>query len=263
MNHAWPGLAGLILPLLNACADDQTRLKRIRAGEPLRVAILATAPFYFADASLVRGLERHIVSACADSIEARLQIIPAATLAEIRACLRQGRAHIGIASAMRPPADPRISASAAYAESEWVVVGRRGQRLPARLQDIVPGAMVVAKDSPAAAVLQRLKADNPLLQWAESTRANGPQILRQIHQNSLQLTLINADVYRYYRYLYPETKTAFSLARRWPARWWLRHDKDDSLAASPNAFISRYKDSGEMAALRRVYFDHLGTLLPL
>lgn len=115
-----------------------------------------------------------------------------------------------------------------------------------------------AKDSPATAVLQRLKEDKPLLQWAKSTRANGAQILSQIHQNKLPLTLINADVYHYYRYLHPETKTAFSLARRWPARWWLRQDKDDSLAALINAFIGRYKNSSEMAALRRVYFDHLG-----
>ena len=68
MNRLWSGFAGVILLLLNACADDQTRLERIRAGEPLRVAILATAPFYFADESLIRGLERHIVSAYADSI---------------------------------------------------------------------------------------------------------------------------------------------------------------------------------------------------
>ena len=53
---------GLILLLLSACADDQTRLERIKAGEPLRIA---STPFYFADESLVRGLERHIVSAYA------------------------------------------------------------------------------------------------------------------------------------------------------------------------------------------------------
>ena len=257
MNRLWPGLAGMIVLLLNACADDRTGLERIKAGQRLRVAILTTAPFHFADQSLIRGLDHHIVSAYADSIHTRLQIIPAATLSEIKAYLKQGRAHIGIAGAMPPPADARITMSAAYGESEWVVVGRRGQRLPAGPEDIARGALVVAKDSPAAAVLQRLKDDNPLLRWSESGPASGPRLLQQISQNNLKLTLINADVYRYYRYLYPETKTAFSLARRWPSRWWLGRAKDDSLAASINTFIGQYRDSGKAQALRRVYFDHL------
>ena len=87
MNRPWPGCAGLILLLLNACADDQARLERIKAGEPLWVAMLASAPFYFANESLIRGLDHDIVSAYAASIQARLQIIPAVTPAEIRACL--------------------------------------------------------------------------------------------------------------------------------------------------------------------------------
>ena len=144
MNRPWPGLAGLILLLLSACADDQVRLERIKAGEPLRVAILASASFYFAGESLIRGLDHDIVSAYATSIQARLQIIPVATPAAIRACLRQGRAHIGIADAMPPPADPRISASAAYAEGEWVVVGGRSQKLPIRLADILHTAPLSA-----------------------------------------------------------------------------------------------------------------------
>lgn len=72
MNRPWPGCAGLILLLLNACADDQTRLERIKAGEPLWVAILASAPFYFADESLIQGLDHDNVSAYAASIQARL-----------------------------------------------------------------------------------------------------------------------------------------------------------------------------------------------
>lgn len=43
------------------------------------------------------------------------------------------------------------------------MVDGRGQRLPERLEDIPTGALV-AKDSPAIAVLQRLKEDKPLLQ---------------------------------------------------------------------------------------------------
>ena len=40
-------------------------------------------------------------------------------------------------SALPPPADPRISASAAYAEGEWMMIGGRGQKLPTRLADIL------------------------------------------------------------------------------------------------------------------------------
>lgn len=63
MNRPWPGLAGVILLLLSVWADDQARLERIKAGQPLRVAILASASFSFADASLIRGLDHDIVSA--------------------------------------------------------------------------------------------------------------------------------------------------------------------------------------------------------
>ena len=63
---------------------------------------------------------------------------------------------------MPAPADARIATSAAYAEGEWVVVGGHGQRLPEKLEDI-PTGVLVAKDNPAIAVLQRLKEDKPLL----------------------------------------------------------------------------------------------------
>ena len=156
MNRPWPGCAGLILLLLSACANDQNRLERIRAGEPLRVAIPASASFSFADASLIRGLERYIISAYVATHESG-----AATLLVLSAISSRP---------MSPPADPRIATSAAYAEGEWVVVGGRGQRLPERLQDIPTGALAVAKDSPAVAVLQRLKEHKLLLQWQLARR---------------------------------------------------------------------------------------------
>jgi membrane-bound lytic murein transglycosylase F len=71
--------------------------------------------------------------------------------------------------------------------------------------------------------------------------------------------VINAEVYKYYRYLYPEIKIAFTLDEEYTSVWLTNNNGDISILTSINKFISRYKKSGMLEKSYNTYFRHLNT----
>ncbi len=246
-----------LLANLTACSDDLSQLERIKSRGTLRVALIATPPLYFPDESLIKGYDYEIISSYAKSIGTKLEVTRANTISEIVTQLKQGKVHIGIAGNSPVYPDENILGSTPYDEDEWHVIGNRKNTLPKTIDDIAPGTVIVAKGSKPALAVSQLKPDNPSLFWLELPNANNRQVLEQVNLNNFNLSVINADVYKYYRYLYPEIKIAFSLAKRYPSRWLTHKNGDVSLSNSINSFINRYKRSGKLEQRYNTYFRHL------
>lgn len=246
-----------ILLLLTACSDGLSQLERIQDRGSLRVAIIATPPLYFPDESLIQGYGHELISAYADSIGAKLEIIRANTIKELILLLKQGKAHIGVAGSMPPHLDTEINTVSSYYNNEWYVIGNRKNKLPKSINDITPSTIVVAKGSRPSLTLSRLKADHPFLFWLELPNGNTRQVLEQVNLNNFKLSVIDADVYTYYRYLYPEIKVAFALPKQYPSHWLTLKESDSSITDSVNQFINTYKTSGGLEKQYNTYFRHL------
>lgn len=248
---------GLLL-VLSACSDGLSQLERIQSRGELRVALIATPPLYFPDESLIKGYDYDIVSNYASSIGVKLEIIRTDTIGDVTTLLKQGKAHIGIAGNSPSTPDERIADSIPYDHDEWLIIGNRSNRLPESIDEMIPpSTVVVAKGSKPALVMTELKKQNPQLYWLELPNANNRQVLEQVNKNNFKLTVINAKVYKYYRYIYPEIKVAFTLENQYPSVW-LTHKNDDvSILTSINEFISRYKKSGKLEKSYNSYFRHL------
>ncbi len=211
-------LFGLVASLIG-CSDGLSQLERIQARGSLRVALIATPPLYFPDESLIRGYDYEIISAYAASLGTELEIIRANTISEISSLLKQGKVHIGIAGNSPPYPDNKILNGTAYNEDEWYVIGHRSEKLPKTIEEITPSTVIVAKGSKPSLVLSKLKADYPSLFWLELPQGNTRQVLKQVNLNKFKLSIINADIYTYYRYLYPEIKIAFTLPNKYSSPW--------------------------------------------
>jgi peptidoglycan lytic transglycosylase F len=246
-----------LLVSLSACSDDLSQLERIKSRGTLRVALIATPPLYFPDESLIKGYDYEIISNYARSIGVELEIIRANTISELVKQLKQGKVHIGIAGNSPDYPDDKIQGTASYDEDEWLVIGNRKNTLPKSIVDITPSTVIVAKGSKPALVLSHLKPEHPSLFWLELPDGNNRQVLEQVNLNNFRLSVISADIYKYYRYLYPEIKIAFTLNKQYSSRWLTHKNGDVSVSNSINNFINRYKQSGKLEQRYNTYFRHL------
>jgi len=246
-----------LLAILSACSDNLSQLERIKSRGTLRVALIATPPLYFPDESLIKGYDYEIIASYAASIGSTLEVIRANTISEIIAMLKQGKVHIGIAGNSPDYPDDNIRGSTAYDDDEWYVIGNRKNTLPNSVDDITPSTVIVAKGSKPALVLSHLKPEYPSLFWLELPNGNNRQVLEQVNKNNFKLSVISADVYRYYRYLFPEIKIAFTLTKQYPSRLLSYKSEDLSLSNSIEEFINSYKKSGQLEQRYNTYYRHL------
>jgi peptidoglycan lytic transglycosylase F len=247
-----------LIAILSGCTDGLSQLERIQSRGSLRVALIATPPLYFPDESLIRGYDYEIISAYAASLGTELEIIRANTISEIATLLKQGKVHIGIAGNSPPYPDNKILNGTAYSEDVWYVIGHRNSKLPKSIEEITPSTVIVAKGSKSSLILSKLKAGYPSLFWLELPNGNTRQVLEQVNLNNFKLSVINADIYTYYRYLYPETKIAFTLPKKYSSHWLTyKNDGDKSISISTNYFIKSYKQSGQLEKRHDNYFHHL------
>jgi len=248
----------LLTNVLTSCSDGLSQLERIQSRGTLRVALIATPPLYFPDESLFRGYDYEIISAYAASIGAELEIMRANTIGEIGTLLKQGKVHVGVGGSSPAYPDNKILNAQAYNEDEWYVIGHRNKKLPKSIEEITPSTVIVAKDSKPALVLSDLKKEHASLFWLELPNGNTRQVLEQVNKGNFKLSIINADIYAYYRYLYPEIKVAFILDKKYSSHWLTsKHDEDKSLSTSINNFITSYKKSGQLEKRYNNYFHHL------
>ena len=257
MRFIATGLFICLLAVLSACSDDLSQLERIESRGSLRVALITTPPLYFPDESLIKGYDYEIISSYAKSIGAKLEVTRSNTISEIIAQLKQGKVHIGITGNSPDYPDDKIQGIVSHAEDEWYVIGNRKNTLPKSFDDITPSTVIVANGSNPALVLSNLKPKYPSLFWLELPNGNNRQVLKQVNLNNFKLSVISADVYKYYRYLYPEIKIAFTMAKQYPSRWFTYKNGDVSLSNSINSFINQYKQSGKLEQRYNTYFKHL------
>lgn len=265
MTFLYHGLSPLLIRIclisllasLGACSDGLSQLERIQSRGILRIAIIPTPPLFFPDESLIKGYDYEIISSYARSIGTELEIFRAENISDIVTLLKQGKAHIGIAGNSPTYPDDDIIGSTAYDEDKWHVIGNRANKLPRSLDEITPSTIIVAKGSKPALVIANLKAANPSLFWLELPNGNTRQVLEQVNLNNFKLSIINAEVYKYYRYLYPEIKVAFTLEKKYPSRWLTYKSEDVSILSSVNRFINQYKQSGKLEKRFNTYFRHL------
>ncbi len=246
-----------LLIKLAACSDGLSQLERIQSRGVLRVAMIATPPIYFPDESQIKGYDYEIISDYANSLGVKMVVVRANTINELIRLLKQGKAHIGISGSLPNYLGSKIQASPAYDPDEWYVIGNRENILPENISGINPGKMVVANGSRPAMVLSELGKKHPSLYWLELPDSNTRQILEAVNNNTFKLSVINKDVFTYYRHLYPEIKIAFTLPEKYSSYLLTNKNDDTSLEKSINAYIESYIHSNKSKQLHNTYFRHL------
>lgn len=256
-------LAAIVLGLmLSTCSSPPSALERIlRTGE-LKVVTRNTPAAFYYGADEPRGVEYELARGYARKLGVSLRIY---IDDRVFPDLESGKAEIGAASLTTAGAQRNgVTFGPGYQEIEPLIVYRRGTPRPLKLADLVGGRLDVVAGSSHAALLEKLRAEEPLLTWVEHTSRSSDELIRRVADGEIDYTVADSHLFELLRNFYPELRVAFALGPVDRLAWALP-EGDDELRESIAAYFAEIEATGELKRiLDRYYFassefDYVGS----
>jgi membrane-bound lytic murein transglycosylase F len=248
--------------MLCTCSSPPSVLERILRSGELRVVTRNTPAAFYYGADEPRGIEYELARGYAAKLGVSLRIyIDDQVFPE----LVSGKAQVGAASLT--VADARrdsVTFGPGYQQIEPLIVYRRGTSRPRKLGDLVGGRLEVVASSSHAALLEKLRAQEPLLTWIEHTQRSGEELIRRVAEGEIDYTVADSHLFELLRHFYPDLRVAFPLGPTDQIAWALPKG-DEPLRESIAAYFAELEATGELKQiLDRYYFassefDYVGS----
>ena len=248
--------------LLSTCSSPPSVLDRILRSGELRVVTRNTPAAFYYGADEPRGVEYELARGYAAKLGVSLRIY---IDDQVFPDLVSGKAQVGAASLT--VADVRrdsVSFGPGYQKIEPLIVYRRGTPRPRKLGDLVGGRIEVVASSSHAALLEKLRAQEPLLTWIEHTERSSDELIRRVAEGEMDYTVADSHLFELLRHFYPDLRVAFPLGPAERIAWALPKG-DEPLRESIAAYFAEIEATGELQRiLDRYYFasrefDYVGS----
>jgi membrane-bound lytic murein transglycosylase F len=248
--------------LLSTCSSPPSVLERILRSGELRVVTRNTPAAFYYGADEPRGIEYELARGYAAKLGVSLRIY---IDEQVFPDLVSGKAQIGAASLT--VADARrdsVTFGPGYQQIEPLIVYRRGTPRPRKLGDLVGGRLEVVASSSHAALLEKLRAQEPLLTWIEHTERSSEELIRRVADGEIDYTVADSHLFELLRHFYPDLRVAFPLGPADQIAWALPKG-DEPLRESIAAYFAELEATGELKQiLDRYYFasnefDYVGS----
>jgi membrane-bound lytic murein transglycosylase F len=256
-------LAAIVLgALLSTCSSPPSVLERILRSGELRVVTRNTPAAFYYGADEPRGVEYELARGYAEKLGVSLRIY---IDDQVFPDLVSGKAQIGAASLT--VADARrdsVMFGPGYQQIEPLVVYRRGSPRPHKLAELVGSRLEVVASSSHAALLEKLRAQEPLLTWIEHTQRSSEELIRRVAEGEIDYTIADSHLFELLRHFYPDLRVAFPLGPTDRIAWALPKG-DEPLRESIAAYFAEIEATGELKQiLDRYYFassefDYVGS----
>ena len=246
-------LAAIVLGvLLSTCATPPSVLERIRLTGELKVVTRNTPAAFYYGADEPRGIEYELARGYAEKLGVGLRIY---IDDRVFPDLVSGKAQIGAASLTIANARrDSVAFGPGYQDIEPLIVYRRGTPRPRKLADLVNGRLEVVASSSHAALLAKLRAEEPLLTWIEQTQRSSEELIRRVADGDVDYTVADSHVFELLRHFYPDLRVAFALGPTDQIAWVLPKG-DEELRESVAAYFAEIEATGELQRiLYRYYF---------
>ena len=248
--------------MLSTCSSPPSLLERIlRTGE-LKVVTRNTPAAFYYGADEPRGIEYELARGYAEKLGVSLRIY---IDDDVFPDLVSGKAQIGAASLTI--ADSRrdsVTFGPGYQEIEPLIIYRSGTPRPRKLTDLVGGRLDVVASSSHAALLEKLRQQEPLLTWVEHTERSSDELIRRVAEGEIDYTVADSNLFELLRQFYPDLRVAFPLGPTDRIAWALPKG-DVELRESIASYFAEIEATGELKQiLDRYYFasrefDYVGS----
>jgi membrane-bound lytic murein transglycosylase F len=250
-------LAALLAVLLATCARAPSELERVQSAGVLRVITRNSPVAVYAGAAGPEGPEYELVRGFAAHLGVQLKIIEADRYSELLAAVGDNQADL--AAAGLTITDERrevVRFGPSYQQVKQQVVYRRGRPTPRQLTDLKNRRIEVVSQSSYAASLATRQAELPDLAWTENPNADAGELLAAVARGSVDLTVVDSNVFAVYQRYHPELRVGFDLTSGDELAWAFRKDSDDSLVAAATSYLAGLRASGELERILDRYYGH-------
>jgi membrane-bound lytic murein transglycosylase F len=251
----WLVVLGLTLLLLPFPFPSTSKFEAVREAGKLVVATVNGPTTYYEgpegpmgfDYELAAGFARHL------GVDLDLRVYPG--FSEILPLVTAGEVDLAAAGAAVSPARMNeVRYSPPYQEVRHQVVYHRGADRPRRPADLVGRDLQVVAGRSFVDKLTAYQAEYPQLSWTEVADMSMEELLIEVWEGLVELTIADSNLVAVVRQFYPEIHVAFSLPGTESLAWVLPLSDDNSLYLAAADYIEAMERSGDLARLRERYY---------
>jgi membrane-bound lytic murein transglycosylase F len=241
-------------------------LEQIKNLGELRVVTRNSPTTFYIGRDQALGPEYDLVRGFARRLSVKLTIYSAEQFWQILPDVMNGRAHIGAAGlTITEPRRDLVEFGPVYQRVEEQVIYKLGTGKPKTLSDLLGGRIEVLSGSSHAGLLERARAEEPMLTWIESPSADVEELIAKVANGEIDYTVVDSHEFAVTRHFYPEARVAFSLGQIGELAWALRKGEDKSLREQVSAYFAELTASGNLQRTLKRYsyfasdFDYVGS----
>lgn len=258
----WSGVMSLCLVGCDA-GTSLTALEKIKQQGVLHVVTRNSPVTYFEDRNGETGFEYELAKRFANKLGVKLQIERVNTFDDVYDKVAGGKQLlIGAANLVNTaPRSEQVVFSKPYLEIDSLVLYQRAAKRPNTVKDLIGKSILVIKGSSQADQLKVLQKQYPELNYQESDTVDIIDLLQQIEDKKIDITIINSNALAMTQVYYPDVRIGFVLEKQQNMGWIVANDPEDtSVIDAIDEFLREVEDTGILARLNDRFFGHLDTL---
>jgi membrane-bound lytic murein transglycosylase F len=199
------------------------------------------------------GFEHDLIVAFAAELKLPARIVVADTPAQLDDLLESGKIHFAAAAPVQADTSFRYTSAIRVAH---LLIAQHEDAVPVdEPDDLVGQPIAVLAGGPAIAALRGLATSTPLT-INNVAQGNDIDLLAQVAARNIPVVATDSAHFDVAANFYPELVETLEFPRMMAYAWAFR-EGDDDLRAKADAFIARYRDSGQIARLQDRYFGHI------
>lgn len=257
--------SGMISLCLVGCDSGTSlnALEKIKQEGVLHVVTRNSPVTYFEDRNGETGFEYELAKRFAKKLGVELKVEPVNSFDDVYSKVAEGnQLVIGAASLVNTSRrSEQVTFSNPYLVVDSLVLYQRSAKRPMSVKDLIGKSILVVKGSSQADQLRALKQQYPDLQFQESDTVDVIDLLQQIEDKKIDITIINSNALAMTQVYYTDVRVGFVLEKEQKMGWVVASNPEDtSVIDAVNQFFEEVEESGSLARLNDRFFGHLDTL---
>jgi len=247
----------MVYPWQKVMLAEENRHTQVQQRKILRVGLINHPLSYFVGAEGKAGIDYELAKAFAEYLNVNLEIKAFDNSEQIFKALKENEIDIAAAGLLyQDRLSEQFQIGASYYSTSWQVVYRKDTPRPYRLADLKQ-ELVIPKGSAVLPILQRLKLENPNLNWRIAEEAEQEELLIQVAEGKIPYTIANSIDVAAAQQIRPNLAIAFDLTDEMTVHWYLSNKSYNELQAGLLDFMNNAIETGLIDRIEEKYFRHI------
>lgn len=235
-------------------------LEQVQASGKLTVMSRNGPTTYYEGNEGYTGFEYRLLQSFAAYLNVELEIVEQEDLNRIIDEVGHGGQFASAGLTQTPKRSKKVNFSQPYLTVTQQLIYNGDQTRPTSVEDLIGKHILVIGGSSHAERLRQLQKEYPDLAWEERHDIEMLDLLEMVHNQKVEMAIIDSNAVELNAALYPKAKVAFNISETEAIAWAFPQSNDTSLIDAANQFLTEFKSSGALAEIKEVFYGHLGEI---